>query len=204
METDVYKSYAAKNDLIFTMLVGSQSFDIVDERSDYDMMIFAKQIDKNWHQQHQRLYLLHDDGSRVHWYADDWETIQRPRDFFFFAMSLFNHQPEHVYVKNKTEYNKLINQKREILIDAYTREVENPESPINRYRDIDEIGPQQYSKDIYRYLLGWYFIKYGTVTEEQKEWLNELKRIRWNPVDPLKLKETLSELQEAINFLEVK
>ena len=47
METDVYKSYAAKNDLIFTMLVGSQSFDIVDERSDYDMMIFAKQIDKN-------------------------------------------------------------------------------------------------------------------------------------------------------------
>ena len=69
-------------------------------------------------------------------------------------MSLFNHQPEHVYVKNKTEYNKLINQKREILIDAYTREVENPESPINRYRDIDEIGPQQYSKDIYRYLLG--------------------------------------------------
>jgi hypothetical protein len=52
--------------------------------------------------------------------------------------------------------------------------------------------------------LGWYLIRDGQITEEQKQWLKELKRIRWQSVDTKKLQTTLIELQEALEFLEVK
>ena len=45
IQTDVFKDYAAKNDIIHVMLVGSRAFGVVDERSDYDISIYCKRAD---------------------------------------------------------------------------------------------------------------------------------------------------------------
>ena len=49
IQTDVFKDYAAKNDIIYVMLAGSRAFGIVDDKSDYDMTIYSRKADLEHH-----------------------------------------------------------------------------------------------------------------------------------------------------------
>ena len=190
------------------MLVGSRAFGLVDEKSDFDFLIFVKEKNVEFHNYYLQHYLMHEDGYRAHWYCFSEEVISSPYYGYFWALSMYSHPEENVFIVNKEEYKKYYKQKEKILLDTYEKEVLMPGHFIRDFKNIEIIPKEMYSKHIYRYLLGWYWIKHKTLTEEQKSWLKILKRIRWiENFDILykkELKETLLEIQESIEYFENK
>ena len=85
---------------------------------------------------------------------EDPDSIQEQYDFLVWALSMYSHSEDQVIVYNKKAYNKLKDQRRELLIEAYKKEVNNPNSFISQLKNKKEFEPQNHSKHIYRYLLG--------------------------------------------------
>lgn len=206
LETDIFDQYKKNNEVIFVMLVGSRAFGLIDERSDFDFLIFVKENNAEFHNYYLEHFLIHEEGHRVHWYCFSEDVINSSYYGYFWAMSMYSHPEENVFIIDEKEYQKYYKEKEKILLETYKREVLNPDHYLRHFRNIEIIPEEIYSKHLYRYLTGWYWIKYKTLTEEQKSWLKILKRIRWienfNNLYKKELQETLLEIQESIKYFD--
>lgn len=204
LETDVYKNYELEHKIYFVMLVGSTAFGLRDERSDYDVLIFVNNQDSYLKDYYKSHYLIHKDGARLHWFVSDETIINFPYYRYVWSMAIYLHNKENVFVINKEKYEEFYDKKEELLLNSFKDEILDNTSYIKSLENKKEIEKASYSKHLYRYLAGWYLIKYKEFTEKQLNWLKILKRMRWiEDFDKLykeELQETLLEIQESIRY----
>ena len=206
LETEVFKKLEEINDVICVLIGGSIAFGIVDERTDYDIIIYTKGKPNNLNNYYDRHYMIHNNGSKLHWYIQGDEILQVPKHGLWWVMAMHSHQQNQVWIKNQEEYQKTKEKNWERLLQSFKLEIETENSLLYKFKDVEKITENFYSKDIYRWLTCWYWIKHGSLTEKQITWLKTLKRIRWIESFGQKftkeLQDTLIELKEAIAYLE--
>lgn len=204
LQTEVFQKIQDVNDIIDVMIGGSNAFGIVDERTDYDIIIHVNGKVNNLDGYYEKHSLVHKTGANLHWYLQNEEVFQTPKAGLFWSMAIYSHKEDQVYIQNEYEYHKKIQNKKERLIKSFRFELEQPDNILTKITEANEIKQEFFSKDLYRYLAAWYWIKNKEITESQVKWLNKLKRIRWledfEEQHRNELKETLKELQEAVLF----
>lgn len=185
-------------EVLYVMLVGSRSFGIVTEDSDFDIAIFVKEINNStehkygqWLTYHHRLVhnnlvfdtmhpIQHISGS---WFLDTIDTIESPTHIFLvWAMAWYSHNSDLIWVNPEYEviYDYLKKSKDFLLKYALHQEVKSMHSLLQHwYKDSNiTYNSQVYWKPLYRYLVAWEWVENtGTLSTERYQFIEMVKNI---------------------------
>lgn len=201
-QTSYYHTIIQKENVVAVYIAGSRAFDIVDERSDYDLQVIT--MDGEYEDVSKKYYLTWR-GVKVHWYTVPIPELTKYGHYdsmrYVGINALRHYRPELVIYENP-KYADILQ-----AIYDHRDEISNigiyyfyyyAKSYIDRILDAGEILECHHSKRIYHLCIASYLI---TGDEMDKDFLLSIKRIRWQPV-PEEYKrlavERLRKLKECI------
>ena len=193
-------------DVVCVFLAGSRSMNIIDERSDYDLVVITK--DKP--EQEEGIFRLSYKDIAVHWYYRSLEQIIHSissQDTFLSYISginLFNIEKNIIWINpiHKTKVNFILNNKEKLVYNSCWDFIfANPVfwDTIKH----NEIPRHCYNKYVY-HLCNCYYILFNK--DFEKEFLIKIKRLRWTNNAKEVLKDELQKayilIKELYNYQE--
>ncbi len=182
--TSYYQSlFNHHNEILGIYILGSMSMDIIDERSDYDIVILT--LDGEYIDASKYEHLIYKDR-KVHWYYRSIESLFDSKHLdtqkYLCPIQLRNIREDLTIYENPkyiNTLNKLYAIKDNLSKLGMYRLFEIQKTYINDVINESQILEKYYTKYLYHLCLASYYL---TEEEPNKEFLRILKRIKWQPV----------------------
>lgn len=225
LESTMMQYYFNNFEVLYVMMVGSKSFGMITEDSDFDIAIFVKEINNSiehkhgqWLTDHHRLIhhkltfdLLHPiESIPGSWFLDSIDTIESlSAVFLWWAMAWYRHTDDLVWINPKYQkaYNFLYYHKEFLLQYALHQEVKNMSSLLRGWYKDENITSLSnvYWKPIYRYLIAWaWFINKGHLKDEEYQFIQMIKNNSkfFNSSNYFEYQEVEKHIKNAISILQ--
>ena len=180
--TSYYQQLFNSSEVLGIYLLGSMCTGIIDERSDYDIVIFTltgEHIDASTYE-----YLMYR-GKKVHWYYCPIKKLFNSKNNVLDILCPIQMRNirENLIIYENPQYDNILHNlyktKDEFSVLGIYRFFELKKTYIYDVLSEGRVLEQHYTKYLYHLCLASYYL---TGEEPNKEFLRVLKRIRWRPV----------------------
>ena len=178
MTSSFYKELFNEKEIIMIYIGGSRSTDILDNNSDYDIVILT--YDNDYHNVNKYAYILYKNNIKIHWYYDPINELFNiiNHDCIYGCMQIKNLRDDIVLYKNP-KYNDIIDNLIKIKDDLSHISCYKYFNFNKKYIEsilIDGyIKEEKYSKLLYHLCLASYYI---TGETPDKDFLRSIKHIK--------------------------
>lgn len=181
-----YWNRIVDEDTVAVILCGSRRLGIVDERSDYDLVVLQHNTPSNYEINE---YLICD-GKKIHWYyrqaQDYWNCNVETHIWTLYdicTMSLLtNDAILFVNTRYADEWERIVQFCLDNNAPACKLYFDKSRTRIEKIVAQGEIREEDYSKFLYQYCVVSHIMLNQQMTVRDKQLLGELKRIRWKAV----------------------
>ncbi|MCH5151038.1 MAG: hypothetical protein J1F65_00030 [Clostridiales bacterium] len=176
-----------KEDTVAVLLGGSRRLYTTDVFSDYDLVIISL-TENNFREENEFVRCC---GKKVHWYTMTPDTILHPEQnkaaLLFLSGNLtwlYARETDIVYLneQHKTIIDEIFHKKQQISTASATLFVIGLSELIKKIVTSNLIAPHERTKRLYHLCVASYVLTGESITDEVKNNLIEIKRIRWKIV----------------------
>lgn len=201
VNTSYYKQLIARNDVVAVLISGSQALNIVDEHSDYDLVVLT--TSGFWEDVSKKYYLTYK-GIKVHWYRVPLDRLTIFEEQGLLRLSGLNSlrslRPE-LFIYTNPVYEQQIK-----LLYLHINEIADAgvywlvKTNYEFIQDILQTGKileHNYSKRIYHLCVASYQIYREPL---DVKFLLSIKRIKWQPVSDKYKQHAVIRLQKLMDY----
>lgn len=175
----------AASNVIMIYLTGSRLLDVTDDKSDYDIIVLVDDVNRR----NESNYFMVYQDKKVHWIiisidrylnCDNYHCL--PSFEYLGYMQLKNLTDDNIIYKNELYTDKIVeflNKKEFISHYGCLSVIKNLSHYVNDIYNEGKLLTHRYSKWLYHLNIAYY---YYNELEIDKEYLKEIKRIKWQPV----------------------
>lgn len=181
IETEVFKKYIQEYEVIFIDFGGSRRTGMIGERSDYDIVIGVKDTSvSKLHSYYKGHYFTGPNGEHIHWYLDDFKQVMSGGRFYRLMWSVSNIIRKDIdFECYNQDIKQFFGDNAEVFLEYSLYRVVKEQIYLREILNGGYIKREQFSKNIYRFIHAWYVFLNTEITEEIKNYLLKLKRMRW-------------------------
>ncbi len=172
-----------KTDTVAVLLGGSRRMQITDDRSDYDLVVLSV----NRKDFKREIEYVKCEGKKVHWYTETADLVLHPeQDSYTLFLSgnqtwKFVKDEDFLYINEQYRYilEEILQNKEQISRKSAELLSRNCQSLIVRTISNNAIAEKDYTKYLYHLCIASFVSTGETISDEAKNYLLEIKRIRW-------------------------